>query len=106
MKIPESVRIGGVEYTVKLADSLNDGVSVLYGQIDYDHHEIRISSTTGAEHQYQCITLWHEILHGLWRFFDIDDDREEEIVSALAKGIYMVLQDNARQLFGINEKNV
>ena len=33
MKIPNSVRIGGVEYTVKREMNLNDGVNMLYGRV-------------------------------------------------------------------------
>ena len=34
MKIPESVRIHGVEYPVKYTANLNDGVNLCYGHID------------------------------------------------------------------------
>lgn len=35
MKIPESVRIGGVDYAVVEKSNLNDGTNMCYGHIDY-----------------------------------------------------------------------
>ena len=35
MKIPNSVRIGGVGYTVKREMDLNDGANMLYGRVDW-----------------------------------------------------------------------
>lgn len=98
MRIPEKVRIGGIDYPIRYVESLNDGAYVAYGQIDLDNPEIRISSTSGVEYQHQCITLWHEILHGLWDHFNLDSEHEEELVTTLAKGIYMVLEDNKELL--------
>ena len=40
MKIPNSVRIGGVEYTVKREANLNDGVNMLYGRVEWEPGEI------------------------------------------------------------------
>ena len=65
MKIPESIRISGVEYQI-LDDqpSLNDGQYMFLGNINFDENIIRISDCAKG-HQRKCITLLHEVLHGI-----------------------------------------
>ena len=101
MKIPENVRIGGVEYDVKFAEIVRIGTELCYGSIDYPETTIFISETDGGEHQHQCITLWHEILHGILNHACMKVENEEEIVEVLSKGIYQVLQDNGRRFFDL-----
>ena len=101
MKIPNSVRIGGVEYSVEYVENLNNGVNLAYGHIDFDNCIIELSSTLGTAHEKQCHTLWHEILHGIREHAGLEIKNEEAIVDMFAKGIYQVLQDNGRRLFDI-----
>lgn len=101
MKIPDSIRIAGVEYKVVFVGSLNNGVNLAYGQIDYENSVIRLSSTIGTEHQKRCKTLWHEILHGIVENSGMQIENEEEVVDMFSKGIYQVLQDNGARLFDI-----
>lgn len=103
MKIPDSVRIGGVEYPIQYIENLNDGVNLAYGRIDYENCVIQLSSTIGTAHERQCRTLWHEILHGIREHAGLAIEKEEEIVDMFAKGIYQILQDNGRRLFDILE---
>lgn len=85
MKIPDTVRIAGVNYPVDFVPSLNDGEKLLYGQVDFEQTCIRLNPDV-AGHQHQCITLWHEILHALINNAHIrmERDKEEEIVEALS----------------------
>lgn len=101
MKIPDSVRIGGVEYPIVYKENLNDGSRMLYGQISYDDCEICMSAENGTSHQFRCLTLWHEILHGLRNNNGMEIENEEAVVEMFAKGIYQVLQDNASRFFDI-----
>ena len=101
MKIPNSVRIGGVEYEVHTAEIVRIGNEVCYGAISYPDSVIQLSETDGGNHQHQCITLWHEILHGILNHACLKVENEEEIVEVLSKGIYQVLQDNGRRFFDI-----
>jgi hypothetical protein len=96
MKIPRSVRIGGVDYEVRITPNLRDGAKLLYGHIDYYNSVIELSDTDNNGHQARCITLLHEILHGITNHAELDFEKagEEQIVTVLAKGIYQVLQDN------------
>lgn len=100
MKLPETIRIGGVDYSVVITDSLNDGMKVLCGQVDYQKSTIRIHSSD--EHQFQCVTVLHEVLHAIaqQRGFELGKN-EEKIIDGFAYGIYQVLQDNGKKLFDI-----
>lgn len=101
MKIPESVRIAGVEYKVVIVSNLMSGATAAYGHIDYDNTRIELSDTFGAEHQKRCQILWHEILHGIRENNGMEIENEEAVVDMFAKGIYQVLQDNGARFFDI-----
>ena len=103
MKIPESIRIAGVEYAVKYVPHLNNGTNLAYGHIDFENSVIQLSATIGTEHQKMCKTLWHEILHGIVENNGMEIENEEAIVDMFAKGIYQVLQDNGARLFDLKE---
>ena len=102
MKIPDTVRIAGVDYSVDFVPTLNDGVKLLYGQVDFEQTCIHLNPDA-AGYQHQCITLWHEILHALIgnSRIKMDADKEEELVESLSRGIYMVLQDNGAAFFDL-----
>lgn len=105
MKIPESIRIAGVEYKVVFVSELNNGVNLAYGHIDFENSVIRLSSTIGTEHQKRCVTLLHEILHGIRENNGMEIKNEEAIIDMFAKGIYQVLQDNGARLFDLKESD-
>ena len=92
MKIPESVRIGGVEYEVQYQENLRIDNDLCYGYISYDNSTITLSSSDGTGHQRRCVTLWHEILHGIQEHSGIPVENEEE-----------VMQDNGRRLFDLKD---
>lgn len=105
MKIPDSIRIGGVEYAVKESDGcLRNGNELLYGQINYEDCTITLSSTDGTSHQKRCLTMLHEIVHGIYESASAhpDNEKEEErVCEIIAKGMYQVLQDNGTRFFDI-----
>ena len=105
MKIPESIRIGGVDYAVKFDERVTDGISSCNGMIDYATSEIFIATDKGLGHQAQCQTFLHEILHGIAYHanLDISKDNKELIIDTIAKGLYQVLQDNGCKLFDIKK---
>lgn len=106
MKIPDRIRIGGVEYDVKLVENLRTDRSILYGMIDYEASEISISTTDCKGHQMKCICLLHEILHGIVEHagLDVKNADEEQVVETMSKGLYAVLQDNGGRLFDLKEE--
>lgn len=93
MQIPDKVRIGGVDYNIKFEERLNNGAQLAYGHIDYDAALIRID-TNLREEQGKCQTLLHEILHGIAKHFELEIEGDEDTVDKLAKGLFMVIQDN------------
>lgn len=101
MKIPESVRIAGVEYPVVYVENLNNGVTLAYGHIDYENCLIELSDNYGTAHEKRCMTLWHEILHGIREHNGMEIENEEAVVDMFSKGIYQVLQDNGRRFFDL-----
>ena len=103
MKIPNSVRIAGVEYEVVTIPNLMNGATAAYGHIDYENSRIELSDTFGTEHQKRCQILWHEILHGIRENNGMEIENEEAVVDMFAKGIYQVLQDNGKRLFDIED---
>lgn len=102
MKIPESVRIAGVEYPVKVMEFVHDDSRLCYGQVFYSGCRIEIS-TNGTSHEHRCVTLWHEIVHTIIdnAEFEVPEDKEETFVTILSRGIYQVLQDNGGRLFDL-----
>lgn len=102
MKIPESVRIDGVEYAVVSEHRLNDGEKLLAGQIRY--MDCQIALAEDSSHEYRCLSLWHEIMHAIEQKAQLDlGENTEKIIEAFARGVYQVLQDNGRRLFDIRE---
>lgn len=100
MKLPKSVRIGGVEFDVIVEPRLNDGERMLAGQIR--HMDCQILVNEESSHEYQCLSLWHEIMHGIEAQAQLDlGEKQEQIIEAFARGVYQVLQDNGRRLFDI-----
>lgn len=103
MNIPKSVRIGGVEYEVRYEPNLRLDNKLCYGAINYDNSVITLSETDGTGHQMRCITLLHEILHGIRNHAGIEIEDEETVVDMFARGMYQVLQDNGGRLFDLKE---
>ena len=51
MKIPNSVRIGGIEYAIDYKENVRNGNQLCYGVICYDDSTITLSTSDGAGHQ-------------------------------------------------------
>lgn len=106
MKIPSKVRIGGVDYSIQYEPNVRTGTTLLYGKIEFGECVITLSDTDGKSHQHQCITFWHEVLHGIAEHANLvlPEGDEDRIIDTLAKGIYQVLQDNGAALFDLAVK--
>lgn len=69
-----------------------------YGTTVHSSQTINVEPTITQVHSEQ--TLLHEVLHAIWasmalrHIVDMNKDKEEHIVSALANGFYHVLKDN------------
>lgn len=103
MRIPDSIRIGGVEYKILRETQVRLDNRICYGAIDYNANTISLSEKDNSGHQTMCITLLHEILHGIRQHAGLEIKNEEQVVDMFAKGLYQVLQDNGKRLFDIKE---
>lgn len=103
MKIPQTIRLNGIDFTVEMCDSLNNGEKVLYGEVNYGHARIRLNPAN-QNHQRMCATLWHEIFHAVCEMNGIElGDNTERVMDAFSFAVYQVLQDNGRKLFDLQE---
>ena len=101
MKIPQTIRLNGVDFCVELCENINDGEKVLYGDVRYGLARIRLN-TANQDHQRMCITLWHELFHAVCEMNSIDlGDNEERVMDAFAFAVYQILQDNGGKLFDL-----
>lgn len=96
MEIPSKIRIGSVDYDVKLTDEvlvLNS--QQCKGTIDFEFNEIKISNSV-QDIQNQEQTLLHELIHGMVhdRKIDFKNMDEESIVDGLALELHQVIRDN------------
>ncbi len=108
MKIPDKIRLGGVDWNIVLVDGLNDGVHMLEGRINYRKSLIELNAS--QEHQQACISLLHEIGHYILDVLmmrSTDEEKqmpdEEKLVQGFALGFYQILQDNGWALFDLAE---
>ena len=89
--LPETIRIGGIDYTVVERKDLRDGNTGLNGHILYNDCEIRVEEEMTP--LVKWVTVWHAALPGLREHAGIGDD-EEKLVIALGYGVTQVLRDN------------
>lgn len=102
MKIPNKIKINGVDFSIECVKDLNDEGKFLSANICYSKCKIKLCK--GNDPQFLKICLWHEILHALIESTKIDlGSDEEKIIDILAYGINQVIQDNKNNLFDIKE---
>lgn len=73
----------------RLCDATGD--NRLNGYLNQDRNVIEIDENL-AESKVEEV-VWHEIVHAIFTHFGIEGDNEK-LVSAIAKGVTMVLEDN------------
>lgn len=91
MKIPNAVKIGGIEYAV--TNISQTGLDVQReGSISYREQMITICDT-GKE--YAKITFLHECIHGMLEALGLYKENENEnLIDGLAHQLYQLLEDN------------
>jgi len=91
------IRIGCYDYTVKETDEiiLVDNKKCK-GSINYNKHVIQISNDDMFSEQSKEQTLWHEIVHGIIEYRNIDYTKadEETFIDELAIGLYLLCKSN------------
>ena len=89
--LPSVVRIGPFDISVVVKDKINED----YDEGTYTHGvaiELRAHQPNAT---FALDTLLHEINHGIYRTFGLDDrSSEETIVATMATGWTMIYRDN------------
>jgi hypothetical protein len=89
----DSVKIGGIDYSIERVRDLRDeDGKKLDGRITYNATHIKIDSDTSDQAFVQI--LWHEILHGIETQAGRCGEVKEPTIDALAFGIIQVMRDN------------
>ena len=112
MKIPDKIRLNGIDYDVQFLHDLNDGERICDGLVDYNHSLISINPST-VGYQQQCIVFLHEVCHAILQLHDCANagenarvpKDEEELLEVFARGFYQFLQDNGAALFDMEKED-
>src|SRR5574344_1814076 len=89
----ESIKVGGINYTVELVDLTTQRDEEIGWQLGYCHfHKDLIEINSKISEQRQKQTLVHEMMHAIYEEAGVEQD--EGNVDALAKVLYQVLKDN------------
>ncbi|WP_214464547.1 ImmA/IrrE family metallo-endopeptidase [Levilactobacillus brevis] len=93
MKVPNKVKILGIEYHVELQEVPMDSGQFVWGYTDYAQTKIVLCSTLSEEKRVQ--TLFHELVHVMLHEVGNDDQcNDESLVNPLGNVLYQVLKDN------------
>ncbi|MEW6423141.1 MAG: hypothetical protein AB1523_00095 [Bacillota bacterium] len=95
MNIPEELKVGPHIYHVELRHDIKAGSKELYGHVSYyEPRVIQIATKFGDK--IKDMSFLHELIHAVCDLFELD--LQERQVSLLAKGLYMVLEDNGLEI--------
>ena len=93
MKIPDKIKISGIDYKIEIAKDYTDDMNEAEnrGRVVFRKGVIRILESYFPESKSR--TLLHEIIHILDD--DLDLDLTEQTIRRLTSGLYQVLKDNS-----------
>lgn len=90
MRIPKSVKVGGMVYTVNITDVLANGMAYI-GETNPEGAVINIRD--GIDPNRQCSTFIHELIHAVATHLGYVEHDEKKI-DELANALYAVIVDN------------
>ena len=90
MKIPNTIKIGGMTYAVEITDKLNLGIVHVSAEIDYAELIIRVSKQATAKMEADFL---HEVFHAIYEHLGYRE-HDEKHIDELAQSLYMVICDN------------
>ena len=94
MNIPNTVRIGSVDYAVELSENpIVLDYKQCNGLIDFSQSKIVLASKTLEQQQLE-ITFLHEIVHGMLHDRNLEEQDNEQLVEALAYALHQLIRDN------------
>ena len=87
----DRIKIGARRYSLRAMPK--EDRSEIHGKISLDRGLIMLDPAIPADNQAE--TLMHEILHGVWYAYNLEDGlKEEAVVTALGTGLMAVFVDN------------
>ena len=93
MDLPASVKIGFRTYRIEDWAPRSAEASNRYGECSHIECLIRVATSYGEGQAAE--TLLHEIMHGVWAAYLMDDkDEQERTVGAMSRGLTAVWIDN------------
>ena len=90
MKIPETLKVGGMTYIVNITDNVSYGSANVAGEIDYRQGRIMICPLSRERMER---TFFHEMLHAILDHLGYAEHDEQQL-DALANALHMVFTDN------------
>lgn len=91
MKLPDKVRVGANDYSVKLVEALMEN-SDRMGDVNYSKVTIRIDNSLDKSILKE--TLAHELVHAMLYEAGNYNEHDEEQIELVGKVLAMVLRDN------------
>lgn len=92
MKLPKTVQVGSMQYTI---EDMPQDMHELSGAVGLcDKTQLTIHVYPKMANAKKWSTLWHEILHAMFEESSIDSKYEEDIVGSLERIQCSVLRDN------------
>ena len=91
MNIPESVKIGNLNYKVSFVNRVDNGDARVDGQITYDALTIKLKPIEDNKEYVESVFI-HEVVHGIFESMNLE--QTEDIVDRLSKGFHQVILDN------------
>lgn len=93
--IPNTIKIGCYDYRIEYTDQ----PLILDGEEKaaiINHGQLNISISTKVDQQRQELNFWHEVVHGIIHYRNIDPKSvsEEVLVQEMALGLYLLCQQN------------
>lgn len=86
-----TIKIGARRYSLRAMPA--EDRSEIHGKISMDRGLIMLDPAIPADNQAE--TLLHEILHGVWYAYNLEDGlKEEAVVTALGTGLMAIFVDN------------
>jgi Domain of unknown function (DUF955). len=95
MKIPDKLKVGAIEYSVKQVDKIVESTGYSSADIDYSDTTIRVVKHATDDAMMQ--SFYHEMIHAIHHHTAIDRDTcppSERDVDSLASALLMVVRDN------------
>ena len=94
MQIPDTIRIGSIEYEVEDKEMLVLGGQQCYGMIDFEQSKIFLDTTLTSRQRLEQ-TFLHEIVHSLLYHRSLKEEAQNEVlVDEIAVALHQLIKDN------------